>query len=76
MDIKIPVLPNLVHPSDLVTVTVPQINVTNELWRIFKLHYEWDASNKRLYQTHSVTQQTKPIPPIWSQLPEMRSKVR
>lgn len=76
MDIKIPALLNLVHPSDLVTVTVPQINVTSELWRIFKIHYEWDSSNKRLYQTLGITQQTKPIPPIWAQIPEMRSRVR
>jgi hypothetical protein len=76
MDITVPVLSNLVHPSDLVTVTVPQLNITSQLWRMFHIHYEWDTSNKRIYQTLHVTQQTKPLPPLWAQQPELRMRVR
>jgi hypothetical protein len=76
MDITVPVLSNLVHPSDLVTVTVPQLNISAQLWRIFHIHYEWDTGNKRIYQTLGVTQQTKPLPPLWAQQPELRQAVR
>ena len=71
-DITRPALNNVVHPSNIVTVTDPHFGINAQEMRVINVKYQWTAQNKRVYQTLSVTGKTTPLPPIWATTPELR----
>jgi hypothetical protein len=71
LEITIPAHTTIIHPSDLVTITIPQYNISAEEWRVMKVRYEWNSERKTVHQTLPLTQKTSPLPPIWSQMPEL-----
>jgi len=65
-----------VKPSNLVTVTIAQLGITAETWRVIGEKYDWNSHRKTVHQTHILTKQTSPLPPVWSITPELRSLVK
>lgn len=65
-----------VRPSNLVTVNIAQLGISSETWRIIGEKYQWNSHRKTVHQTHILTRQTSPLPPIWADTPELRSLVK
>lgn len=77
LEIKIPALITRILPSNLVTVTIPQLGINAETWRVIPpVRYEWNANRKTIHQTLTLTKSTTPLPPLWSEQPELRSFVK
>jgi hypothetical protein len=76
LELKQPALLTAVKPSNLVTVTIPQLAISAEHWRVIGEKYEWNSHRKTVHQTHILTKQTNPLPPIWAMTPELRSLVK
>jgi hypothetical protein len=72
LEITVPALYSVVRPSNIVTVFVTQLGIIGQEWRTIKTRYDWNAQNKRVFQTLTLTGKTSPLPPIWAQQPELR----
>jgi hypothetical protein len=76
LELKQPAKLTAIKPCNLVTVTIPQLNINAEEWRVIGLKYNWNSRRKTVHQTFSLTSKLDPLPPIWSSQPELRSAVR
>ena len=66
----------IIRPSNIITVSCSQFGLSAMEMRVLKVQYDWSSKNKRIFQTISCTSKLNPLPPLWTQLQELRPLVK